>query len=246
MKGVVLAGGRGTRLRPMTNVVNKHILPVYDEPMIFYPIRTFLENGIEDILVVSTPHDIGGYIQLLEEEFDANFSYKVQKEPRGIAHAVSLAEEFVDGKFAVVLGDNIVIEDGLAETFRRFEESEESAKVFLKRVSEPARYGVAELEGDRVVEIEEKPDAPTSNHAVIGLYLYDSGVFETIEGIEPSERGELEITDVNQRYIEAGELTYDTVEGLWFDAGTPDGLLTASQYVREHKTGEDATTPSGG
>ena len=232
MKGVVLAGGRGTRLQPMTDVVNKHVLPVYDEPMIFYPVRTLLDNGINEILVISTPADIGRYIQLLEDEFDASFTYRVQREPGGIAHAVQLAEDFVDDTFAVMLGDNIVLDD-FHDEFNAFDEDETPAKVFLKQVDEPARYGVAAIEDDIITQIEEKPDVPMSEYAIIGLYLYNSEVFDRIEKLEPSDRGELEITDVNKQYVEDGTLEYEIVNGDWFDAGTPEGMFQASKYVRE-------------
>jgi len=232
MKGVVLAGGRGTRLRPMTDVMNKHVLPVYDEPMIFYPVRTLIDNGISEILVISTPEHIGGYIQLLEEEFDADFSYKVQKSPEGIAHAVRLAEDFVDDRFAVVLGDNIVIDD-LSASIERFEASDSDCMIFLKEVSDPSRYGVAEVAGDEVVDITEKPAEPETNNAVIGLYLYTDEVFDRIPDLNKSDRGELEITDLNESYLDDGRLTYSVLDGEWFDVGTPDGLLKASRFVAE-------------
>lgn len=239
MKGVVLAGGRGTRLRPMTNVVNKHVLPVYDEPMIFYPVRTLLENGIDEILIISTPEDIGRYIQLLEEEFDAMFTYRVQREPKGIAHAVQLAENFIDDKFAVMLGDNIVLDD-FDDEFSAFDKDNTPAKIFLKQVDEPTRYGVAAIEDDIITRIEEKPDVPMSEYAIIGLYLYTSEVFNRIEKLEPSDRGELEITDVNKQYVKDGTLEYEIVNGEWFDAGTPEGMFQASEYVRKQYNSSDA------
>ncbi|QZP37521.1 sugar nucleotidyltransferase [Halobaculum magnesiiphilum] len=235
MKGVVLAGGRGTRLRPMTEIMNKHVLPVYDEPMIFYPVRTLLENGISEILVISAPEYIGGYIQLLEERFeDAEFSYKVQDEPAGIAHAIQLAEGFVDDTFAVVLGDNIVMDD-ISENISAFADSDEDCMIFLKQVSDPSRYGVAEVEDDRVVELKEKPDSPETNTAVIGLYLYTSDVFDRIPELTKSDRGELEVTDLNRTYIEDDSLGYSELTGQWFDVGTPDGLLKASNFVAENR-----------
>lgn len=235
MKGVVLAGGKGTRLRPMTNVMNKHMLPVYDEPMIFYPVKSLADNGIDDILVISDPENIGRYIQLLEDEFDnINFSYKVQKEPLGIAHGLNLAKDFVEETVAMVLGDNIVV-DNLQESFEEFEESDSGAKVYLKEVDQPARYGVATVEGDRIKKIVEKPDSPDSKLAVAGIYLYEKDVFDKIEQIEPSDRGELEITDVNQMYIDEESMSYGKIDGFWFDAGTPEGLFKASKHVRNHK-----------
>lgn len=234
----MLAGGKGTRLRPMTYVVNKHLLPVYDEPMIFYPVRTLLDNGVSDILVISGPEHLGKYVQLLEEEFDeADFSYRVQKEPKGIAHAVGLAEDFVDDSFAVVLGDNIVVDD-LQDSFEEFEESDSKGRIFLKEVEEPARYGIAVLDDDGNVEdIEEKPSSPRSNLAVVGIYLYTRDAFRHIKELEPSDRGELEITDLNRRYLEDGSLSHGEIDGLWFDAGTHEGLFRAGKYIREHKNG---------
>lgn len=237
MKGVVLAGGRGTRLRPMTHVINKHLLPVYDEPEIYYPVNTLIEAGIDDILVISDPESIGKYIELLEKDFDANFRYKVQKEPEGIAQAVSLAEDFVDDKFAVMLGDNIILDD-LSDEISEFQNSDYLSKIYLKEVDAPARYGIADVEGGKVVDLEEKPDNPSSNLAVIGLYLYDNSVFDKIRNIEPSDRGEYEITDVNDLYMQEGELTYATVDGKWFDAGTPEGLFKASKHARNYKSEE--------
>jgi glucose-1-phosphate thymidylyltransferase len=218
----------------MTDAVNKHLLPVYSKPMIFYPVDTLIGNGIDDILVISGADYIGSYIQLLEEHYDANFSYKVQTEPKGIAHAVSLAEEFVEDSFVVVLGDNIVIDD-LTEDFASFDANAHSGKIFLTEVDKPARYGIADVSDGRVTKLEEKPDDPFSKYAVIGIYLYTNAVFDEIREIEPSDRGELEITDVNKRLMEADDLAYSTVDGLWFDAGTPEGLFDAAKHVREHQ-----------
>lgn len=238
MKGIILAGGKGTRLRPMTNVVNKHILPVYDKPVIYYPVETMIRSGIRDIMVVSTPEDIGGYIQLLEEDFDVEFRYRVQKEPKGIAHALSLAEDFTDDNIAMMLGDNIIL-DELSDEFEDFQQDNHSAKIFLKRVNSPSRYGIANVEDGRVKQLREKPDDPQSNFAIIGLYLYDNSVFDIIDDIEPSERGEFEITDVNKKYLEQEELSYETIDSEWFDVGTPDGLLDAGNYVRKHTRDEN-------
>jgi glucose-1-phosphate thymidylyltransferase len=236
MKGVVLAGGKGSRLRPMTNVVNKHVLPVYDEPIIYYPVKTLVRSGVEDIMVVSTPESIGRYIRLLEEEFDANFRYRVQKEPRGIADALMLAEDFVDDTVAVMLGDNIVFDD-LSDAFRAFRNDDASAKIFLKEVTEPSRYGVAELD-DGIVALTEKPADPRSNHAIIGVYLYDRSVFDVIPTLEPSDRGEYEITDVNEVYLERGDLDYEVIDSEWFDVGTPEGMFRASAFVRDRRRDE--------
>lgn len=235
MKGVVLAGGRGTRLRPITSVVNKHVLPIYDEPMIYYPVNTLITAGVQDILVVSNAEHIGKYIQLLEDaHLDASFSYKVQTEPRGIAHAVSLAEDFVDDEFVVILGDNVLLSN-FSEAFESFSRGDAAAKIFLTEVDEPVAYGVATVEDGRVTRIVEKPSSPETNLAVIGLYAYTQGVFDVIDGIEPSDRGELEITDVNNWYASEGELSYNIHNGAWFDAGTPEGLYQASRHVRKER-----------
>jgi glucose-1-phosphate thymidylyltransferase len=235
MKGVVLAGGRGTRLQPITNVVNKHVLPIYDEPLIYYSVKTLVDAGVDEILVISNADHIGKYIQLLEgSDIQASFNYKVQTEPQGIAHAVSLAESFVDDDFVVILGDNVLLAD-FTEEFQSFVEDDADAKVFLTEVDEPAAYGVASVEDGRVTSIEEKPNSPDSNYAVIGLYLYTSKVFDIINDLEPSDRGEYEITDVNDDYASRGELAYDFYDGEWFDAGTPEGLFKASQFVRNQR-----------
>lgn len=231
MKGVVLAGGSGTRLRPTTRVVNKHVLPLYKKPMIYYPVQTLLKAGIKDIMVISSPDFIGKYIELLEAEFDANLTYKVQSEPAGIAHAVSLAEDYVDDKFAVILGDNIVFGD-VSTDIEEFAEQSGGARIFLHEVDDPSAYGVATINDGKVMSLHEKPDKPRSDKAVIGLYLYDTDVFDIIDDIEPSDRGELEITDVNRQYVDKSELTYGYVSGAWFDAGTPEGLYQASSYAR--------------
>lgn len=232
MKGVVLAGGRGTRLRPMTRVVNKHVLPVYDEPMIYYPVKTLISAGIDEILVISNAEHIGKYIELLEDaDLNPDFQYLVQSEPKGIAHGVSLAESFVDDEFAVILGDNIILED-VSDSISL---EENRAKIFLKSVDEPSAYGVARVEDDRVKSLREKPSNPESDLAVIGLYVYDSSVFDIIRDLEPSDRGEYEITDVNKEYVNQEELVYEEITNRWFDAGTPEGLFQASAAVRKHK-----------
>lgn len=238
MKGVVLAGGSGTRLRPTTRVVNKHVLPLYKNPMIFYPVKTLIDAGISDIMIISSPDYIGKYIELLEAEFNANFSYKVQSKPAGIAHAVGLAEDYVDDKFAVILGDNIIFDDVSGEV-ADFQEQESGARIFLHTVEDPSAYGVATIEGGKVTSLLEKPDDPQSDKAVIGLYLYDSDVFDVIDNIEPSDRGELEITDVNKHYVDEDQLTYGYVSEAWFDAGTPEGLYKAATHARRKKLGPD-------
>lgn len=242
MKGVVLAGGQGTRLRPTTRVVNKHFLPVYDKPMVFYPIETLAKSGIEEILIISTPGDTGKFKRLIEHSYPnehVEFSYRVQKEPKGIAHGLKLAEEFVDGDFAMVLGDNLIFQD-LSEDFNRFRDSASNAQVFLKQVDDPSQYGIAcfDSEGD-ISEVIEKPSSPTSDKAIIGLYLYDEDVFDKVAQITPSEREEYEITDVNRIYLQEGELDYSLVNGEWFDVGTPAGILGASNYVRRYRRGDE-------
>lgn len=236
MKGVVLAGGKGTRLRPTTKVVNKHILPVYNYPMIYFPVRTLLNAKIDDIMVISSPDYIGKYIELLEDEFDANFTYKVQSEPAGIAHGVSLAKDYVDDEFAVILGDNIIFGD-ITEEVADFRKQGDDARIFLHKVKDPSAYGVARISDCKVTDLLEKPDNPKSNNAVIGLYLYHNDVFKVIEDIEPSERGELEITDVNQHYVDEGALTYSYISEAWFDAGTPEGLFQAASQARKEERG---------
>jgi glucose-1-phosphate thymidylyltransferase len=235
MKGVVLAGGTGTRLRPMTNVINKHILPVYDKPVIYYPVETMLRSGVNDIMVISTPEDIGRYIQLLEEDFDAEFRYRVQKEPKGIADALSLASDFVDESVVVMLGDNIILDD-LTGEFNEFSNSDPDAKIFLKEVDRPSRYGIAELDNKNIVKLTEKPDKPESNFAITGLYAYDSEVFNVIPQLEMSDRGEYEITDVNKMFFQRGELDFEIIDSKWFDVGTPEGLFRASKHVRKERS----------
>lgn len=234
MKGVVLAGGSGTRLRPTTRVINKHVIPIYDKPMIYYPVNTLVEAGIDRILVVSSAEHIGTYVELLEteEDFDAEFDYRVQAEPKGIAHAVSLAEGYVEEEFVVVLGDNVVLDD-VSEKITPLEDG--TARIFLRRVDHPPEYGIATVRNGTVVDLEEKPDDPQSDTAVIGLYVYDSSVFDVIADLEPSHRGEYEITDVNEHYMREGELEHAFVESEWFDAGTPEGVFQASKRVRDSR-----------
>lgn len=235
MKGVVLAGGTGTRLRPMTRVVNKHLLPIYDEPLIYYPVKTLVDSGIDEILLISGADYLGKYAQLLEEsEIEATFSYKVQPEPKGIAHAVGLAEKFVDDTFAVILGDNIITGD-ISSSLSEFEKSSAEAQIFVTEVEKPSAYGVATISDDRVTNIEEKPTDPNTNNAVIGLYTYTRDIFSKIDNLEPSDRGEYEITDVNHRYVLEGNLAFKRYTGEWFDAGTPEGLFMASQSIREER-----------
>lgn len=236
MKGVILAGGLGTRLMPLTRVTNKHLLPVYNKPMIYYPIQTLVNAGIEDIMIVTGGNDAGDFLRLLGNgnEFglrDLHYTYQVGE--GGIADALRLAEHFADGdKVVVVLGDNI-IEGNIRKAVGEFFAQGKGAKILLKEVSDPERFGVAEIEDSRIVSIEEKPKKPKSNLAVIGIYMYDRQAFDMIRQLKPSGRGEYEITDVNNMYIEQGTLTYDILEGWWTDAGTFDSLFRASQLVAE-------------
>lgn len=238
MKGVILAGGLGSRLHPLTKITNKHLLPVYDQPMIYYPIRTLLNAGIEDIMIVTGGNSAGDFLRLLGngKEFGLkHLNYTYQEGEGGIADALSLVEHFADdGPVCVVLGDNI-IERNIREAADEYRVQGSGAKILLKRVPDPQRFGVPELEGDRVVRVEEKPAEPKSDLAVIGIYFYDASVFEIIKTLVPSDRGELEITDVNNHYINRGEMTWNELDGWWTDAGTFTSLLNASNLVA--KTG---------
>lgn len=234
MKGVVLAGGTGSRLLPLTKVTNKHLLPVGTEPMIFHPIKKLLEAGVNDILVVTGTEHVGDVIGLLGSgrEFGGQFTYRVQDEAGGIAQALGLARNFAAGqKVIVLLGDNI-FEDSLAPAVRRYVEAGRGARLFLKEVDDPQRFGVAEVVGERIVSIEEKPANPKSNFCVAGIYMYDEAVFEMISTLKPSGRGELEITDVNNGYIARGECTFDMLKGWWTDAGTFESYDHANRLVR--------------
>ena len=236
MKGVILAGGLGTRLYPLTKVTNKHLLPVYDKPMIYYPIQTLINAGIDDILIVTGGNNAGDFLRLLGngKEFGLkHINYTYQEGEGGIADALRLAEFFAGGeKICVVLGDNL-IEKNIRRAAESFQNQREGAKILLKEVPDPQRFGVPELAGDRVVRIEEKPKMPKSKYAVIGIYFYDPQVFEFIRTLRPSDRGELEITDVNNWYIERNVMTWDVLEGWWTDAGTLDSLIRASNLVRQ-------------
>lgn len=236
MKGVVLAGGLGTRLYPLTKVTNKHLLPVYNQPMIYYPIQTLVNAGITDILIVTGGNSAGDFLKLLGngKAFGLkHLNYTYQEGEGGIAEALSLAEDFADGDpVCVVLGDNI-IEGNICRAVRAFRHQGSGAKILLKKVPDPQRFGVPELDGPRIVRIEEKPKEPKSDYAVIGIYMYDADVFNIIKTLKPSARGELEITDVNNIYIERGEMTWDELEGWWTDAGTFDSLLRASNLVAQ-------------
>ncbi len=238
MKGVVLAGGLGTRLRPLTSVTNKHLLPVYNQPMIYYPIQTLVNAEITDIMIVTGGNSAGDFLKLLGngKAFGLkHLNYTYQEGEGGIADALSLVEHFAAGEpICVVLGDNI-IEGSVRSAVRAYREQGKGAKILLKKVTDPQRFGVPELDGNRVLRIEEKPAEPKSEYAVIGIYLYDADVFKIISTLKPSGRGELEITDVNNAYIERDEMTWNELEGWWTDAGTFESLLHASNLVA--KTG---------
>ena len=240
MKGIVLAGGLGTRLFPLTRVTNKHLLPVYDRPMIFYPIEKLVQAGIEEILIVTGGNHAGEFLRLLGngKEFGLqHLNYTYQEGEGGIAEALGLAEHFAEGEpVVVILGDNL-FQDSLAPAVKRFRHQGEGGKILLKEVDDPERFGVAVLEGDRVARILEKPKSPPSRWAVTGVYMYDARVFEIIKTLEPSGRGELEITDVNNRYIEWGALTYERLDGWWTDAGTFESLQRAGVLVRQGRAG---------
>jgi glucose-1-phosphate thymidylyltransferase len=236
MKGIILAGGLGTRLYPLTKVTNKHLLPVYDKPMIYYPIQSLINAGIQDILVVTGGNNAGDFLRLLGNgaEFGLeHINYTYQAGEGGIAEALGLARYFAAGdRICVVLGDNI-IENNFIEAARAFRAQERGARILLREVPDPHRFGVPVLEGDRIVRIEEKPKNPRSGYAVTGIYFYDNTVFDIIGTLRPSDRGELEITDVNNAYIERGELMWDVLEGWWTDAGTFESLLRANRLVAE-------------
>ncbi|MCK5567217.1 MAG: NTP transferase domain-containing protein [Actinomycetia bacterium] len=238
MKGVILAGGLGSRLMPCTKVTNKHLLPVYNKPMIYYPLNTLVKGGLEDIMIVTGGNNAGDFLRLLGNgsEFGLkDISYTYQEGEGGIADALKLAENFVDEeKVIVMLGDNM-IKDDISGAIKEFEKQPKGAKIFLKKVSDPERFGVAEIKDGKVINIEEKPENPKSNYAVIGLYMYDSDVFEITRTLKPSNRGELEITDVNNEYIRRGAMTYSIIDGWWTDAGTFESLYRASKLVAEDK-----------
>lgn len=236
MKGVILAGGLGSRLHPLTKITNKHLLPVYDQPMIYYPIRALINAGIDDIMIVTGGNSAGDFLRLLGNGKDfglKHLNYTYQEGEGGIADALSLVEHFADeDPICVVLGDNI-IEKNIRAAADAYRQQGNGAKILLKKVHDPQRFGVPELDGDTVLRIEEKPVEPKSDFAVIGIYFYDNSVFEVIRGLEPSARGELEITDVNNHYIARGEMTWNELDGWWTDAGTFDSLLRASNLVAE-------------
>ncbi|MCK4538564.1 MAG: NTP transferase domain-containing protein [Candidatus Krumholzibacteria bacterium] len=242
MKGIILAGGLGSRLLPLTKITNKHLLPVHDKPMIYYPIQTLIDADIRDILVVTGGNNAGDFLRLLGNgsKFGLeHINYTYQEGEGGIAEALKLAEYFAgDESICVVLGDNI-IEKNIAAAVDAFRKQDSGARILLKEVPDPERFGVPVLEGERVVKIEEKPAKPGSSYAVTGIYMYDNTVFDIIKTLKPSGRGELEITDVNNAYIDRGELAWDILDGWWTDAGTFESLLKAGNLVA--KTGANNT-----
>jgi glucose-1-phosphate thymidylyltransferase len=236
VKGVILAGGLGSRLRPLTKVTNKHLLPVYDKPMIYYPLETLCKAGIKDIMIVTGGNSAGDFLRLLGNGSDFGLKdiyYTYQEGEGGIADALKLCEHFAEGdRIVVVLGDNIVADD-ISPYVKRFAEQDSGARILLKEVEDPERFGVPELHGERIVRIDEKPSNPKSNYAVTGIYMYDRRVFDFCRNLKPSARGELEITDVNNAYIREGDLYYDVLEGWWTDAGTFESLHHASGLVAD-------------
>ncbi len=238
MKGVVLAGGTGSRLFPLTKITNKHLLPIYDKPMIYYPIQTLVDAGIEEILIVTGGKNAGDFLRLLANgrQFGlVHLDYTYQEGEGGIADALSLAEHFADGqKICVILGDNI-IETNIRDAVEGFRAQEAGARILLKEVHDAERFGVAEISGNKIVGIEEKPKVPKSNYAVTGIYMYDASVFDKVRTLVPSRRGELEITDVNNAYIREGTMQFSWLKGWWTDAGTFDSLLRAGNLVAQSK-----------
>jgi glucose-1-phosphate thymidylyltransferase len=236
MKGVILAGGSGSRLYPLTRVTNKHLLPVYDKPMLYYPLQTLVDAGIQDILIVMGGNNAGDFLRLLRNGKDfglKQLSFAYQEGEGGIADALRLAEPFAAGeKICVILGDNI-LENSIRKPLEMFEQQKEGALILLKEVPDPERFGVPMFEGRRIVRIEEKPKLPASSYAVIGLYFYDATVFDRVRVLKPSGRGEFEITDVNNSYLRDGQLSYDKIDGGWTDAGTFESLWRATKMVRE-------------
>ena len=233
MKGIVLAGGRATRLRPLTKITSKQLLPVYNKPMIYYPIETLIKGGITDILIIIAPDYAGQFLNLLGsgKEMGVKFSYEVQDEPRGLADAFRVGENFIgDDDVTMILGDNIFDFD-FSDSIKSFTKG---AKIFAKEVQDPNRFGVVEFDGNyKAISIEEKPKEARSNYAVTGIYIYDNDVVDIAKNIKPSDRGEIEITDVNNEYLTRGQLSVDIIEGIWEDAGTFDSLLRANNYWAE-------------
>lgn len=237
-KGIILAGGHGTRLAPCTKVINKHLLPVYDRPMIYYPIETLVKAGIKDIMIITGNEHAGDFIELLGDgrDFGANFTYRTQYGAGGIAEALSLAKDFTNKEpFVVILGDNIFL-DNFNEVIKDYEINHHHAVIFLKKVKNPERFGVASVKDGYIKKIVEKPAIPESDKVVTGLYLYNASIWNIIKLLKPSNRGELEITDVNNWYIKNGGLKFKEVEGFWSDAGTWESLHHTSIIIKKNKT----------
>lgn len=241
MKAIILAGGTGSRLYPLTKVTNKHLLPVGKYPMIFHPVFKLKQAGLTDILVVTGKEHMGDVVNLLGSgsEIGVSFTYKVQDEAGGIAQALGLAEQFVGtDQMVVILGDNVFVDD-ISPYVSNYREQKVGAKILIQQVSDPTRFGVPEIKGDQIVSIEEKPEQPKSNYAVTGIYMFDHQVFDIIKSLKPSARGELEITDVNNAYIERGELTFDILQGWWTDAGTHASLARANELAKDIVFGDE-------
>ena len=241
MKGIILAGGTGSRLYPLTKVTNKHLLPVGKYPMIFYSVQKLKQAGIHDILIVTGKEHMGDVVNLLGSgrEMGVTFTYKVQDEAGGIAQALDLAEHFVGSdQMIVILGDNVFADD-ITPFVENFRNQQTGAKLLLQQVHDPQRYGVAELDGEQIVSIEEKPKSPKSDYAVTGIYMFDNNVFDIVKTLKPSDRGELEITDVNNAYIQRGELSFDILKGWWTDAGTHASLAKANELAKDITFGEE-------
>ncbi len=247
MKGVILAGGLGRRLEPLTRITNKHLLCVYNKPMIYYPIQTLVDAGIRDIMIVTGGNNAGDFLKLLGngQEFGLeHINYTYQRGEKGIADALSLAEHFAEGqKIVVILGDNI-IEEPIKKYVERFSRQPEGARILIKEVPDPERFGVVELKDKKIITISEKPKKPKSSHIVTGIYMYDAQVFDIIRTLKPSWRGELEITDVNNAYLQKSQLYYDILHGFWTDCGLPETLYRASTLVRK-KLSKKELSPKG-
>lgn len=235
MKGIILAGGRGTRLKPLTRVTSKQLLPIYDQPMIFYPLQTLLKAGIEDILIIVAPDHAGDFLKLLGSgrEFDCDFTYEIQEKAEGLAQAFLIGEDFIgNDDVTLILGDNL-FEDDFSQAIQSFESG---GRVFAKKVNDPERFGVVEFDQEqKAVSIEEKPENPKSEYAVTGLYIYDSSVVDKAKSLKPSNRGELEITDLNNLYLKENSLDVAFVKGKWFDTGTFESMYEASEFARLKK-----------
>ncbi len=237
MKGVILAGGLGTRLHPLTKVINKNILPIYDKPLIYYPILTLRNAGVKEILIISGRGHAGQFLDLLGSgrKLGVDLSYDIQEEPKGLAHGLAVAEDFADnGPIAFLLGDNIY-EENFSKAVDDFRKQKKGAKIILKEVTDPERFGVPEFKGDKIVNIVEKPKKAMTNWIVTGFYFYDARVFDIIRTLKPSARGEYEITDVNNWYVKEGTLTYYKTKRKWIDAGTFDSLLEANNFIAKNK-----------